>query len=285
MKRSIVAAFIFAAAAAPAAAYTSYLKPNEYWPDGREITIEAAFASQFFTPQIALSAEFRTATPRGMTQSFDRVEVTPQVTTLETDLPHGGTYRISSGERMGRVATMVAVDGQWRELPEGQPAPEGAETTTLQTVTVADVYVTRGEVSREVVDSPHGTLAIRPVTHPNQVLAANGFEVQVLFNGAPMANSAIVLYAAGDVDTDLDRFAVTDASGHARFTFDAPGHYIIAARHRADAPAGSGVAVRSYTTTLTFEAMTALPEGYSVAERERQADREAERRALRRIQR
>jgi hypothetical protein len=283
MKHTVMAALMFAATAAPAAAYTSYLKPNEYWPDDRDIVIEAAFASEFFTPQIALAAEFMTATPRGVSQTFDRVEVSGQVTTLETDLPHGGTYRISTGERMGRVATMVAVDGQWRELAEGAPLPEGAETTTLQTVTVADVYVTRGQASREVVDRPHGTLAIRPVTHPNQVLLANGFEVEVLFGGAPMANSAIVLYGAGDQDTDLDRYAVTDASGHARFTFDAPGHYIIAARHRADAPPNAGVAVRSYTTTLTFEVLTQLPEGYDVAQREREAEREAERRALRRM--
>jgi hypothetical protein len=282
MKTHLMAAAMFAAVAAPAAAYTTYLEPDTFWPEGREVQVEAAFASQFFTPHIALASEFQTIAPNGARITFDRVEVASQVTTLQTDLPAGGTYRITTGERLGRVATMVAVDGQWRELPQGETPPEGAATTTLQTVMVADVYVTRGQPSREVVDQPIGRLAIRPVTHPNQVLAANGFEVEVLFDGQPMASSAVVLYGAGDADTDLDRYAVTNEAGRARFTFDAPGRYLIAARHRADAPPGSEAAVRSYTTTLTFEALTELPEGYDVAAQQRAAEREAERRALRR---
>lgn len=278
MKQHLLAAVFLAAAAAPASAYTTYLKPDAYWPEDADVQVEAAFASQFFTPQIALASEFVTIAPDGSHRSFDRMEVATQATTLEADLPAGGTYRITSGERLGRVATMVGVDGQWRELPEGEAAPADAQTTTLQTVTVADVYVTRGQPSREVVDQPIGRLAIHPITHPNQVLASQGFEIELLFDGRPMANSAVVLYAAGDVDTDLDRYVVTDAQGRARFTFDAPGHYLIAARHRADAPPGSQAAVQSYTTTLTFEALAALPAGYDVAERERAAEREATRR-------
>jgi hypothetical protein len=278
MKRYLLAALLFGAAAAPASAYTTYLKPDEFWPEDRDVAIEAAFASQFFTPQIALASEFVTIAPDGSRLPFDRMEVAGQVTTLETDLPTGGTYRVTSGERLGRVATMVAVDGQWRELAEGEMTPEGAQTTTLQTVTLADVYVTRGQPSREVVDAPLGRLSIRPVTHPNQVLAANGFEIEVLFDGRPMANTAVVLYGAGDHDTNLDRYVVTDAQGRATFTFAAPGQYLIAARHRADAPAGSEAAVHSYTTTLTFEALAELPVGYDVAQREEEAAREAARR-------
>jgi hypothetical protein len=67
-----------------------------------------------------------------------------------------------------------------------------------------------------------------------------------------------VLYGAGDPETKLDRFVATDANGRATFTFDAPGQYIIAARHRADMPPGSPAAVGSYTTTMTFEALAAL---------------------------
>jgi hypothetical protein len=121
------------------------------------------------------------------------------------------------------------------------------------------VYVTRGAPTRAVVDRAIGRLAIRPVTHPNQVLAASGFHIEVLFDGAPMANTAVVLYAAGDVDTKIDRFVVTGADGRALVTLDAPGQYLLAARHRANAPEGSEAAVRSYTTTLTFDAMNVMP--------------------------
>lgn len=285
MKRFVLAAAMLAVMVAPAAAYTSYLKPASYWPEGDDVSIEGSFASQFFTPQIAVPAELTGLNPDGSSIVFENVAVQGAATVLEADLPSGGTYRISTGEQLGTVTSLVGVDGQWRPLAAGETAPEGAPTTTLQTVTLADVYVTRGQVSREVVDQPHGRLAIRPVTHPNQVLAADGFQVQVLFDGAPMANSAVVLYGAGDPDTDLDRYVVTDANGTATFTFDAPGHYVIAARHRANMAAGSAAQVGSYTTTLTFEALEALPAGYDVAAREAEQARavsQRERRPARR---
>ncbi|HYD87682.1 MAG TPA: DUF4198 domain-containing protein [Vitreimonas sp.] len=278
MKKHVLAAALFAVAATPAAAYTSYLKPESYWPEGREVAVEGSFASTFFAPQIALPADIAGRNPDGSEAVYDRVAVQETATRLEANLPAAGTYRISTGEQLGNVTTLVGENGQWRALAQGETPAEGAPVTTLQTVTLADTYVTRGQASRQVVDQPHGRLAIKPVTHPNQVLAAQGFQVDILFDGAPLANSAVVLYGEGDPDTDLDRYVVTDAAGRATFTFDAPGHYVIAARHRADMPAGSAAQVGSYTTTLTFEALTEVPAGYDVAEREAEAERAARRR-------
>ncbi|MBL8544987.1 MAG: DUF4198 domain-containing protein [Hyphomonadaceae bacterium] len=259
MKRYVLAAAMFAAAATPAAAYTSYVKPEQFWVTEASVEVEGSYATQFFTPSIALGDSLTVLSPEGQPVSADRIAVTPAGTTeLEAELARGGTYRITTGEVAGQVANLVGENGQWRVLGASEAPPEGAETTTLQTITVADTYVTRGAANRTAVDQSIGRLAIRPITHPNQVLASQGFQVQLLFDGAPMANSAVVIYAAGDAETKLDRYVVTDAAGNATFTFDAPGQYIIAARHRADMPAGAPAAVGSYTTTLTFEALSAL---------------------------
>jgi hypothetical protein len=260
MKTHFLAAALLAAAVTPASAYTSYLKPDQFWVTEASVDVEGSYATQFFTPGIALGGSLTVLNPSGERISPDRIAVTPGGTTeLEADLPRGGTYRISTGEVVGQVANLVGgADGQWRVLGAGETPPEGAQTTTLQTISVADTYVTRGTPSNDVFAQTIGRLAIRPVTHPNQVLASQGLEIELLFDGAPMANSAVVIYAAGDPETKLDRYVVTDANGHATFTFDGPGQYIIAARHRADMPAGSPAAVGSYTTTLTFEALDQL---------------------------
>lgn len=275
MKRQVLAAALFALAATPAAAYTSYLKPDAYWPEDSSVSIEGSYASEFFTPQIALPASFTALNPDGAQVNLDRIAVAADATTVQTDLPRGGTYRISTGEQLGNVTTLVGVDGQWRALAAGETPAEGAPTTTLQTVTIADVYVTRGQATRDVVDRPIGRLAIRPVTHPNQVLTANGFEIELLFDGAPMANSAVVLYGEGDPDTNLSTYVVTDSNGRAVFQLPSTGEYVIAARHRANAAAGAAAAVQSYTTTLTFEALDAIPAGYDVAARQAEAERAA----------
>lgn len=278
MKRHLLAAVLFAAAASPAAAYTTYLKPDEAWPADSDVQVEASFASDFFTPQIAVQAAFTLVEPSGAARAFENINISTDATTIEIGLPQGGTYRVTTGEQLGRVATLVGVNGTWQALGEGQTPPEGAQTTTLQTVNVADTYVTRGQATP--IAAPQGALAIRPITHPNQALYTQPFQVEVLFNGAPMPNTAVVLYSEGDLDTDLDTYAVTDGAGVATFTLNNPGYYVIAARHRAETPPGSEAAVRSYTTTLTFEALDAIPEGYDVQAREEERAR-AERRARR----
>ncbi|MGD9965856.1 MAG: DUF4198 domain-containing protein [Hyphomonadaceae bacterium] len=259
MKTYVLAAAFLAAAAAPASAYTSYLKPEQFWVTESEVQVEGSYATQFFTPAIALGSGLTVLNPTGEPVSADRVAVTAGgATELDADLSRGGTYRVSTGEVAGAVGTLVAENGQWRGLAAGEAAPAGAETTTIQVISVADTYVTRGAASRTVVDQPIGRLAIHPITHPNQVLANQGFEIELLFDGAPLANSAVVLYAAGDPETKLDRYVATDANGRATFTFDAPGQYILAARHRAELPPGSPAQHGSYTTTLTFEALSQL---------------------------
>jgi hypothetical protein len=280
MKTYVLAAALFAAAATPAAAYTSYLMPEDFWVTDASVEIEGSYATQFFTPSIALGNTLTVLNPEGQRVTADRIAVTAGGTTeLEADLARGGTYRISTGEVVGQVANLVGENGQWRVLGATETPPVDAETTTLQTISVADTYVTRGTANRTVVDQPVGRLAIRPVTHPNQVLANQGFQIQLLFDGQPMANSAVVIYAAGDAETKLDRYVVTDAAGNATFTFDAPGEYIIAARHRADLPPGSPAAVGSYTTTLTFEALSQLHAETEIQEQQAEPERQSRARA------
>ncbi len=280
MKKYFTAAALFALMATSASAYTGYLKPDQFWPEDSVVAIEGSFASEFFTPAIALPADdMSLINPQGASQQFDSVVIENEATRIEAGVPVGGTYRISTGEQMGQVVTLVAENGAWRVLGEGETPAAATQTTTLQPVTQADVYVTRGQPTRGSVDSPSGTLALRPVTHPNQVLHTQGMEVEVLFNGAPLPNLAVVLYAAGEPDTDLESYVVTNEMGRATFTFPAPGAYVIAARHRAQAPAGAEAAIRSYTTTLTLEAYAQLPETYDVAAREAQQNAQRERAA------
>jgi uncharacterized GH25 family protein len=258
MKQLVLAAALAICATGPAAAYTSYILPADFSPDG-EVRLEAAFASTFFTPAVGLPADMTLLYPDGTQFTFDRVESTGQVTTARANVAAHGTYRVSTGERMGAISTMVADNGAWRQLAQGETPPAGIETRTLQTVTVADTYVSVGAPSRTVVDRHIGALALHPVTHPNQILTGQGFLVELLFNGAPFPNMPVVLYENGDIDTDVGTYFVTDASGRATVTFSTPGRYVIAARHRGEAPAGSEAQVRSYTTTLTFEVIDALP--------------------------
>lgn len=259
MRQHLLAAAIFLAATGPAAAYTAFILPQNFNPNDGEAAVQAAYANTFFTPAVGLPADMKLLYPDGFEGGFSRVAVAGNATELSGDLSQWGTYRITTGELQGAITTLVAADGAWRPLAQGEVLPEGAQTSTIQTITLADAYMSRGAPTRRVVDQPLGALALVPVTHPNEVLAASGFQVELRFNGQPFPNMPIVLYDAGDADTDQSTYFVTDAQGRATIALPQAGQYVIAARHRADAPEGAGVDVRSYVTTLTFSAITAIP--------------------------
>jgi hypothetical protein len=260
MKMRLIAAALIAAIAAPAAAHTTYLKPNQFWANSGVVRLEGAHTRTFFTPEVGLSANFVVISPDGTDGFFDQAEVTSTVAMLRSSLYQYGTYRFTTGEQLGGVSNLVGIDGGWRPAVPGEVLPEGAQTTTLQTVTVAETYVTRGTPSRGApLDRTIGRLAITPVTHPNEILANTPFQVRVTFDGQPFANSALVIYAAGEPETDTDRYVATGPDGVATVTLDQAGQYMLAARHRASAAPGSAAQVQSFTTTLTFEALTALP--------------------------
>jgi hypothetical protein len=271
-KTLLLSAAFLVAAIAPAAAYTAYLMPDDFLPDDRSVSLQATYATTFFTPGLAVGANFAVINPDGSDGFYSQIEVAGQATNLRTALYDEGTYRFTTGEQLGQVVNMVGENGAWRQLGQGETPAEGAQTTTLQTVTVADVYVTLGAPTRQAVDRTIGRLSLRPVTHPNQVLVGQGFQVQAQFDGAPFANAALVLYKAGEPEGDLDRFFTTDASGNATLTLDEPRQYIVVARHRANAPAGSQAQVQSFTTSLVFEAFTALPPVVQLADEADQAD-------------
>lgn len=257
--RAALAAVALLAISSSAYAYTAYLSPQTFTPEGRAHA-EAAYATTFFTPALPLSSpNLHVVTPEDTRYTFDTVRVAAPATALDVVTATSGTYLLTTGEMLGPVTSMVGVDGGWRPLTQGETPPEGAATTTLQTVALADAYVSRGRPSEDALDNEHGALVIQPVTHPNRIAQAEGFTVQLNFNGAAFPNMPIVLYAEGDPETKLDRAFVTGADGRATLTFDRPGKYVAVIRHRGSAPAGSEAQIRSYTSSLTFEVHGVLP--------------------------
>lgn len=250
----------WAATCGMAYAHTSYMWPSVFSTTNAEIvTVQSSFAEDFlFRPEIAVeSQDFHLLRPNGQRDAFDRAEVFRQVTILESDLTEDGTYRFTTGERLGRISAYILENGEWRPLAPGQTAPAGAQTQLSQTATVADVYVSKGAPTRQAVDAAIGRLRIHPITHPSEIYLDDGFSFQVLFDGAPLANQDIEVDRQ-DGDYEEPRFSQqirTDSQGRVQLNFDRPGVYLLMTRHRADAPAGSETPIRSYTTSLTFEVM------------------------------
>ncbi len=245
-----------------AAAHTAYMKPTAFdVTRARAITLMSSFTDDFSNPEIGVKSEdWHYIAPNGVRYSYDNVLELKQVTVLENTLPQEGTYRFTSGERLGRVGKMIrTADGAYKmavneDGNEVSPG-EGETLITSQTATVSDVYVSKGAPTQAAIDSRIGRLVFAPVTHPNEIYLDEGFELDILFDGAPLADQELELVReAGAYAEDKGAYKVsTDENGRLSLRFDQPGVYLLMTRHRADAPKGAETDIRSYTTSLTFE--------------------------------
>ncbi len=262
MNFRLCAAALVAALAIPAAsAHTSYLLPTVFTTaKGNFVTLQASFTEDFATPEIAVdSNDYHVVLPDGSRGDFQSVTPFRQVVILESPLTEQGTYRFTTGARLGRTSKVALIDGEWKPLfEEGNKVPENAiKVVTSQTETVADVYVTKGPSTRTAVDATIGRLAIHPLTHPNEIYLDEGFSLDVMFDGKPLADQTVTLSRdGGDYESPkYHKEFTTDTDGHLDLSFDKPGIYLLMTRHRADAPAGADTDERSYTTSLTFEVL------------------------------
>ncbi|WP_417452092.1 DUF4198 domain-containing protein [Kordiimonas sp.] len=250
--------------AGSAGAHTSYLKPNFFSLSRAEmVTLESAFTEAFSNPEVAVvSQDWHFYFPDGSRGEYDNIAGLKQVTVLEQELPQEGTYRFSTGERLGRKGRMYEMpDGQlkpvFNEKREELPKPAGASLVTTQTATVADVYVTKGAPSSQVLQTAVGRLRIEPVTHPSEIYLDVGFSFRLTFDGADMTGQEMTLSRDGGAyaDDKGERHFKTNSAGVTTLNFTKPGMYLLMTRHRAAAPAGAETDIRSYTTSLTFEVM------------------------------
>ncbi|ESQ84152.1 hypothetical protein AEAC466_10420 [Asticcacaulis sp. AC466] len=248
-------------AAGAALAHSPYLKPNTFTADARldHVTVEAAFAEGALRPEIAMKSDgWAVIAPDGTRTALTPAAALKDATFLEVPLPQDGTYRITSGERTGRVAKAGLKGGALRFIEGNEGAKDGETLVDVQSVTRADVYVTRGK------PSPAGNptefekgVEIHPTTAPNDLYAGEAITLTVRESGKPVAGAAITVMRDGDMyesQKTPELQLTSDASGAFRFTPKTAGLYLVQTRVRNAAPDNPNLWI-SHTATLTLEVL------------------------------
>ena len=252
-----------AAALLPAAAHahTPYLAPSEFAPGERAtVTLDASFAETFFVPEVAFDdSRFEVTGPDGHTVAADTVQVLKTRTVAEHALTGKGTYRFSTGHRLGAVFRTWELDGKTQGSRDpSQPLPAGAKLLShFQSRTRAETYVTAGAPDTAAL-KPHGEgLELVPLTHPGDLYAGERFEFEVRFDGKPLADQKIeITEAVWTSDRKPAEVSLlSDAQGRAVFNLAQPGTYLALVRHRAPAPAGAAAPEYSHSYTLSFRVL------------------------------
>jgi uncharacterized GH25 family protein len=127
----------------------------------------------------------------------------------------------------------------------------------MQSLTMADVYVTNGAPNDAALAPIGKGLEFHAITHPSKIVTGQDAVFEVLFDGKPLTNQAIEFAAADDryADSKPAPQAVTsDANGRFAVKPDHSGLYHLQSRHRV-APASAGQPGQSFTYALTFESL------------------------------
>lgn len=241
-----------------AQAHMPYLLPATFDLGKRtHIAVQSAFGEDAFDPEVAMrDAPFHIVTPAGTPGTLGQIAYLRDLSMFEADLPSDGTYRISTGQRLGRKGKMVRVGKDWAMRGEDGDLPKDAPAVDVQSATLAEAYVTRGATTDAALKPTGQALEILPVTHPNAITAGSSAAFILLFDGKPLADTEVTLFrAAGRHDGRKIAGTVrTDAAGHFAFPITQSDLYLLLARHRTAAPAEADTPYRSYTYTLAFDA-------------------------------
>lgn len=242
-----------------AQAHMPYVLPNTFDASARDhVSVIASFTEVPFVVDVVMKSDhYSVITPSGTRLPITQVTYLQDLAAFEVATPENGVYRITSGERLGRKSKMQQrADGGWNFLDEHSTIDPNAKVVEVQSVTTADAYVQHGPAKRSDASlQPTGVgVEIKLLTLPDYIDAQRPVQAELLFQGKPLANTAVTFYRGtldglGDIQTFSSK---SDASGKLEFTVPAVGTYLALIRHRTESPAGAETPWRSYSYTLTF---------------------------------
>jgi hypothetical protein len=237
-----------------------YVAPSAFDLGKRDaVAIEASFTEDAFRPEIAMdNAPFDITGPDGATRLLGAPTRFTDRTLVEAKLAGDGVYRLSSGQRLGRMNVMIRDGSAWKMIGEGTKPAAGVETRKIQSTTIADAYVLRGHPGGTGALKARGTaLEIHPLADPTAAGAGEAFPLEILYHGKPLAGARVTLFREAGFYDGKKTLGETVADPDGRLSITPPdaGRYLLLVRHRDEAPSGADAPYYSYTVTLAFEAM------------------------------
>jgi len=262
VKRTLLVA-VLAALAWPAAAHTPYFAPATFQVQaGGTVTLDASFSEAFFVPEAAFDdSHFSILGPDGRETTPERVVPLRTRVVVEHALPKDakGTYRFSTGERLGAVFRTWEIDGRKVSSRDAkEPVPAGAKViSNFQSRIRAETYLTVGAPDRGAL-RPYGQgLELVPVTHPDDLYSNEPVEFELRFDGKPLADTPVQINeAVWSSDRKAREVELrSDAKGRVRWEQPASGTWLALARHRSAAPAGAAAPEYSNSYSLVFHVL------------------------------
>ena len=210
-----------------ASAHVPFLKPNLFNVTHHRLQIESSFTEFPFQPDFAMdSPHFTMVSPSGTETRLTSQVKTKAAVYLEPQLTEDGTYRISTGIKVGPKYKATEVNSKLYFAEDMLRFP--GKPTSMQYYSRADTYIFKGNNNYTIRPFNKG-LEIMPLASPNSLILGNQLSFCVMENGKPVPNARIIVVAenehfvkrrAGDLyDIDNNRESNLLANTKGEFTF------------------------------------------------------------------
>jgi uncharacterized GH25 family protein len=210
-----------------ASAHVPFLKPNLFNVTHHRLQIESSFTEFPFQPDFAMdSPHFTMVSPSGAETRLTSQAKTKAAVYLEPQLTEDGTYRISTGIKVGPKYKATEVNAKLYFAEDMLRFP--GKPTAMQYYSRADTYIFKGNSKYEAKPFNKG-LEIIPLTSPNSLILGSQLIFRVMENGKPVPNARIIVVAEnehfikrriGDLyDIDNTRESNLMANTNGEFTF------------------------------------------------------------------
>ena len=269
MMRRAVCAALLAASVGAAQAHRAWLLPSATTFSGKEpwVTVDAAISNDIFYADhnpMRLDGLSITA-PDGSRITPENVSGGKFRSTFDVKLAQPGTYKLAVVSESAAASYKLngetkrwrgAADAMAKELPAGA---QDVKVTRLQSRN--EVFLTSGKPSDEVLATTGVGLELRPVTHPNDLIAGSQASFVLTLDGKPASGVEVLVIPGGVRYRDrLDEVkALTDAAGRFSIRWPAAGMYWLSATHGAtglmDAAASAEAPARRVSYSATFEVL------------------------------
>jgi hypothetical protein len=260
----------------------AFLLPQSFAPSRDFATIQVGQADNYFVAQspIRAAGEFIAIDPKGVSTKLGAGTSFHEMGVIEAPMTAEGTWRISTGDRVGRTTPWVKIGGEWRQVRVPQPAgreggrggegrggppqvaeadiPAGAERMSAIQIVKAETYVSKGAPNRAALAPAGKGLEFVPVTHPDEVYAGDQFKFSFTNDGKPVEGLTYTVLKGAEqyAESQTHPTGKTDAKGAGSVTLKDPGVYVLEASWPgAGGPPQPGAAPVpvSISYTLTFE--------------------------------
>lgn len=179
-----------------AKAHVPFLKPNLFNVTHHRLQIESSFTEFPFQPDFAMdSPNFTMVSPSGAETHLTSQAKTKAAVYLEPQLTEDGTYRISTGIKVGPKYKATEVNAKLYFAEDMLRFP--GKSTSMQYYSRADTYIFKGSQKYEAKPFNQG-LEIIPLTSPNNLMLGSQLAFRVMNNGKALPNARVIVVAENE---------------------------------------------------------------------------------------